>query len=162
MKTFLNHHSKEDGFTFIELIMVITLIGVLTSLAAEKLTDVAARTELTAEETTIQVLRSSLINNFGNDMINGLTAKFPANPFSRLHKVPGGYDRNRNSPPVGADEDEDLWVFVPGGGGDITPEQTGTTLEGFKSTGSIFHQRKDGTVVKWAYDSNIGIIGKRI
>ncbi len=160
MKTFLNHQNKEDGFTFIELIMVITLIGVLTSIAAEKLTDVAERTELTAEAATIEVLRSSLIINFGNDMINGIAAKFPANPFARLHKVPGGYDRNRNSPPTGTDEEEDLWVFVPGGVS-VTPEQTGTTLEGFKSTGSVFHQRKDGTVVKWAYDSNIGIIGKR-
>lgn len=161
MKSSLNHHNKEDGFTFIELIMVVTLIGVLTSLAAEKLTDVAVRTEITAESTTIDFLRSSLIINFGNDMIKGVPAKFPENPFSRLHKVPDGYDRNRNSPPSGAENDEDLWVFVPGGGS-VTPEQSGTTLEGFKTTGTIFHQRKDGSVVKWAYDSNMGIIGKRI
>lgn len=160
MKTFLNRQNNQDGFTFIELIMVITLIGVLTSLAAEKLTDVASRTELTAEVTTINVLRSSLIINFGNDMINGITAKFPENPFAKLHKVPGGYDRNRSSRPSGADVDEDVWVFVPGGGS-VAPEQTGTTLPGFKVTGSIFHQRKDGTVVKWAYDANMGVIGKR-
>ena len=161
MKTLLNHQRKEDGFTFIELIMVITLIGVLTSIAAEKLTDVAERTELTAEATTIDMLRSSLIINFGNDMINGITAKFPEDPFARLHKVPGGYDRNRIHPPTGGEDDEDIWVFVPGGI-KVTPDQSGTTLEGFKSTGSIFHQRKDGTVVKWPYDSNLGIIGNRL
>ena len=160
LKVFSSRLTQEAGFTFIELVMVIAMIGMMTSIAAQKMTGAAQRAELASEATTVDTLRVNLINNYGIDMIRGVPAKFPENPFSNLHKVPGGYKPGRSNAPSGLKKDEDIWVFVPGGGGNVTPEQAGTTLPSFKSTGTIYHQRRDGIVVQWAYDSSSGVIGK--
>jgi prepilin-type N-terminal cleavage/methylation domain-containing protein len=161
MKTFLNRADKEDGFTLIELVLVLLMIGILASIATNKMIVAAERAEITAEDRTIDVLRSNLINNFGNDLLEGVAAKFPDDPFVNLSKVPTRYDRRRSFQPTGEDEDAEVWVFVGGGGGAITPEEAGTTLLDFTSVGDIYHQRKDGTIVKWPYDSSNGIIGKK-
>lgn len=160
-KAFLIQANDENGFTFIELIMVIIMIGILTAIAAGKMISAVQMAEITAEERTIDVMRANLINNFGNDLLNGLAAKFPDDPFTNLSKVPEGYDRQKNSAPSGAEEDASTWAFVPGGGGNVTPEQAGTTVIDFVTSGEIFHQRKDLSVAKWPYDSSNGIIGKK-
>lgn len=161
MKTFSNRVSQEDGFTFIELIMVLVMIGILTSIATERMMRAAEQAEITAEDMTIDVMRANLINNYGNDLLNAVAAKFPSDPFINLSKVPQGYDRKRNFQPTGEDDDAETWAFVPGGGGTVTAEDSGTTLTDFQSSGFIYHQRKDGTVVKWPYDVGNGVIGKK-
>ncbi len=45
--------------------------------------------------------------------------------------------------------------------GQITPQQAGTTLQTFRVDGFIYHQRRDHTVVRWAYDSSTGVISKK-
>ena len=161
MKIFPQHISREAGFTFIELIMVIIMIGILTSIAAGQMISAVQQAEITAEDRTIDVIRSNLVNNFGNDLLNGVAAKFPDDPFTNLSKVPEGYDRRSNSAPSGAEEDASTWAFVTGGGGNLPPEEAGTTVTDFQTTGSIYHQRKDLSVAKWPYDSANGIIGKK-
>jgi len=67
------------------------------------------------------------------------------------------------SQPNGEDEDDNVWVFSRGStSGTVTAEEAGTTLTNFTTTGFIFHQRKDHTIIKWPYDSNVGVIGKKI
>ncbi len=161
MKTFSNNAKQESGFTLIELVLVLVLIGILASVATEKMMRASEQAEITAEDRTIDVLRSNMVNNFGNDLLSGIPAQFPQNPFNNLSKVPQGYNRQRNFQPTGKNTDADIWVFVTGGGGNITPQQAGTTLATFQTTGTIYHQRKDGTVVKWPYDQVNGIIGKK-
>lgn len=154
---------NESGFTLIELILVIVLIGILISTAAQKIMSVAEEAEITAENTTIQVMRDNILNNYGQDLVKGLASKFPDNPFANLSKVPDGYDRRRLTRPSGEKADNNLWVFVLGSPGvSITPEQAGTTLTTFLPTGTIYHQRRDQTIVKWVYDSTMGVISQRI
>ncbi|QPJ64868.1 MAG: type II secretion system protein [Candidatus Nitrohelix vancouverensis] len=156
--------AREEGFTFIELIMVITMIGILASVALQKMITTAERTELIAEDMTIDTMRSNIVSNFGADLLQGKPAQFPVNPFDNLSKVPRGYDRERNRRPSGTKPDNDIWIFNNDTGttGQFTTKETGTTIEEFSITGFIFHQRKDGTVAKWPYDFNSGIIGKKI
>ncbi|MZH03117.1 MAG: prepilin-type N-terminal cleavage/methylation domain-containing protein [Nitrospinae bacterium] len=161
MKTFLNNKDKESGFTLIELVLVLVLIGILASVATERMMRASEQAEITAEDRTIDVLRSNMVNNFGIDLLSGIPAQFPQNPFNNLSKVPQGYNRQRNFQPTGKNTDADIWVFVTGGGGNVTPQQAGTTLATFQTSGTIYHQRKDGTVVKWPYDQVNGIIGKK-
>jgi prepilin-type N-terminal cleavage/methylation domain-containing protein len=153
--------NQEAGFTFIELIMVIVLIGIMTSIAAQKMMSAAQQAEITAESMTVDVMRANLINNYGNDLLNGVSAQFSLDPFTNLSKVPEGYNRLKNSKPTGEKEDAETWVFVTGGGASLTAQDAGTTLTNFLTSGFIYHQRKDGTVVKWPYDSANGIIGKK-
>jgi len=158
-----NRDTSEQGFTFIELIMVITMIGILVSVALQKMITTAEKTELIAEDMTIDTMRSNIVANFGSDLLEGKAAKFPDDPFSNLAKVPRGYNNLRNTQPTGEDDDSDIWVFSPSTGSSaLTVQQSGTTITSFTVTGNIFHQRKDNTIVKWPYDGNSGVIGRKV
>jgi prepilin-type N-terminal cleavage/methylation domain-containing protein len=162
MKISLKNLRKEAGFTLIEMIMVIVIIGILASVAAQKMITATDEAEITAEESTIENMRSNLVNNFGNSLIQGASAEFPNDPFTNLSKVPSGYNRRSNSKPTGQDATDSTWVFIDGAAneGRVTAEQAGTTLTNFSVSGFIYHQRKDSTVVKWPYDSANGVIGR--
>lgn len=156
---------RQCGFTFIELVMVIVMLGLLASIAIQKMLGMAATTEITVEDTTLSTLRSNLIANMGEDLLRNGVKNFSPNPFANLIKVPEGYDRQRQTPPSGEKKDNDLWVYVAGKGGnteEVTPEETGSTLPGFRAVGFIYHQRKDNKIVRWAYDSSSGVISKRL
>lgn len=155
--------TSERGFTFIELVLVIVMIGILASVAAQKMISVAEDAELAAEDSTADILRNNLTANVGEDLIKGRATRFPDDPFINLNKVPEGYDRRRVVKPTGVPADDGIWLFVSGSAtGNLTPEQAGTTLTNFRVTGFIYHQRRDHTVVKWPYDSVNGVIGSKI
>ena len=153
---------NESGFTLIEVIMVIVIIGILASIAMQKMITATDEAEVTAEEATIESMRSNLVNNYGNSLVQGASAEFPNDPFQNLSKVPAGYNRRGNTKPAGKEATDSTWVFIQGTQNEarVTPEQAGTTLTNFSATGFIYHQRKDSTVVKWPYDSANGVIGR--
>ncbi|MFT4579256.1 MAG: prepilin-type N-terminal cleavage/methylation domain-containing protein [Nitrospinales bacterium] len=161
-KALFDKTQNEAGFTLIEVIMVIVIIGILASVAMQKMITATDEAEVTAEEATIESMRSNLVNNYGNSLIQGASAEFPNDPFQNLSKVPSGYNRRGNSKPAGKKVTDSTWVFVQGSAneGRVTAEQAGTTLTNFSVSGFIYHQRKDSTVVKWAYDSANGVIGR--
>ena len=172
-RTLFNSLQRESGFTLIELIMVLVIVGILSSIAAQKMITAAQEAEITAEDTSIELLRSNLVNNYSAELIrnssSGLaTASYPDNPFDNLNQVPYGYDRRQNNKPIGNENTNDTWVFVQGASGANPPvgpdgivEQGGTTSTNSSGGGIIYHQRKDGTVVKWTYNSSNGLIGQK-
>lgn len=157
------HLRNERGFTLIELILVIVVLGILISTAAQKMYSLAEDAEINGENTTIETMRKNLIGNYGEDLVKGRAAKFPDNPFANLSKVPEGYDRRRASRPTGEPADDGIWVFTMGGSSmNLTLEQAGTTLTTFNPTGIIYHQRRDHSIVKWAYDATQGVISYKV
>ncbi|MGP0628868.1 type II secretion system protein [Nitrospina sp. 32_T5] len=153
---------SELGFTFIEMVMVIVMIGLLASVAIQRMFDMARQAEVTAEATTIEILRSNLLTVMGEQMLQGKKASFPESPFSDLNKIPEGYDPRRREKPTGLDRDDNLWVYVRATGSEIlSPEEAGTTLTSFDVDGFIYHQRNNGKVFRWAYDRSRGAISRK-
>lgn len=142
--------------------MVIVMVGLLASIAIQRMIDMAKQAETTAEGTTIEILRSNLLSVMGEQMLAGKQASFPDNPFADLNKIPEGYEPGRKEKPTGQDPDANLWVYVPATGNEILdPEEAGTTLQAFDVAGYIYHQRKDGSVYRWAYDQGRGAISRK-
>jgi hypothetical protein len=151
--------------------MVLVIIGILASIAAQKMITAGQEAEIAAEDASIEVLRSNLINNYSAGLVEGIVPDFADDPFDNLNNVPYGYDRRQNNKPVGNKNTNDTWVFVQGAsaanpalGEDGIVEQkktAGTTSTDSSTTGLIYHQRKDGTVVKWPYSSGTGLIGTK-
>ncbi|MFT4579255.1 MAG: prepilin-type N-terminal cleavage/methylation domain-containing protein [Nitrospinales bacterium] len=161
-RTSFSRLRSESGFTLIELIMVVVIIGILASVAAQKMITAAQEAEITAENTSIETMRANLINNYSLELIQGVVPDFADNPFDNLNNVPYGYDRRQNNKPLGNVNTNDTWVFVQGANsGNQIPKEAGTTVDDSSTTGFIYHQRKDGTVVKWPYNSANGVIGKK-
>jgi prepilin-type N-terminal cleavage/methylation domain-containing protein len=156
-KTPFSRLRRESGFTLIELIMVLVIIGILASVAAQKMITAGQEAEIAGEDASVEILRSNLINNYSAELVSGVAPEFADNPFDNLNNVPYGYDRRQNNKPVGNKNTDDTWVFVQGA---IT-EQEDTAVTDSSTTGFIYHQRKDGTVVKWPYSSGNGIIGAK-
>ena len=153
---------NQKGFTFIELVIVVVILGFLMAIGAKKMLSMAEEAEIAAEDSTIEILRGNLFNNFGELMMKRQAAIFPVNPFQDLSKVPEGFDQFRNSRPTGNPNDDGIWVFIQGAGNtSLNPIQAGTTLRSFTPTGTIFHQRRDHTIVQWSYDSINGIISNK-
>ncbi len=155
----------ESGFTLLEMVMVIVIIGLLFAAASQRMVNIAEDAEIQAEDATIEVMRNNILTNYSEALVRDRVATFPNNPFANLTKIPEGYDRRRTTRPTGQPQDDGLWVFVGGTANssvNLTPEQAGTTLTTFRGTGVIYHQREDHTIVRWVYDRVNGVISSKI
>ena len=144
------------GFTLIELIIVMVIMGVLASVAVPRYLDSIANAEESAENAVISSIRAGLKQYAGDKLYKEGRATWPDNPFETLSEPPAGYNPSDNGfePGVGqmdgvADSDGE-WTFDYG-------------------NSRITHQRADNSRYYWAYDkgeqngdnAGIGSLGNR-
>ena len=132
------------GFTLIELIIVMVILGIMAAVAVPRYLDSISNAEKSAEDAVINSIRSGLAQYANNSLYDSGRATWPTDPFDALAEKPAGYSTD----PTDANEDGE-WTF---------------------SSGRITHQRADNSRFEWAYnpgtqgggdDAKIGTLGQR-
>ena len=139
----MKHTKSRNGFTLIELIIVMVILGIMAAVAVPRYLDSISNAEESAEDAVISAIRSGLKAAANDSLYTNGRASWPTNPFDALSEKPAGYSTD----PTDANEDGE-WTF---------------------SSGRITHQRADNSRFEWAYnpgtqngdDAKIGTLGKR-
>ena len=139
----MKHTKSRNGFTLIELIIVMVILGIRAAVAVPRYLDSISNAEESAEDAVISAIRSGLKAAANDSLYTNGRASWPTNPFDALSEKPAGYSTD----PTDANEDGE-WTF---------------------SSGRITHQRADNSRFEWAYNpgtqvgdnAEIGTLGQR-
>ena len=131
------------GFTLIELIIVMVILGIMAAVAVPRYLDSISNAEESAEDAVISAIRSGLKAAANDSLYTNGRASWPTNPFEALSEKPAGYSTDLTDANVDGE-----WTF---------------------SNDRITHQRADNSRFEWAYDpgtqggdnAKIGTLGQR-
>ena len=138
----MKHTKSRNGFTLIELIIVMVILGIMAAVAVPRYLDSISNAERSAEDAVINSIRSGLKQYANNKLYSEGRATWPNNPFDALSEPPSGYDPNDNGNENGIDQLD--------GVADADGEWT------FDFNNSrITHQRADNSRYYWQYDKGV-------
>ncbi len=135
--------NKFEGFTLVELIIVMVLLGILAAVAIPKMGNTISSSEEATEDAIIAALKSAVEMYAMDQVVANSVKSYPDNPFDELDKSPVGYSG------VGSLSDVDgEWVFFDANDDGIS--------------NYVAHQRNDNNKYKWNYDISSGTFGDRV
>ena len=127
----------QEGFSLVELIIVMVLIGILAAVAVPRMGSTINSGEEASEKGVLAALESAVELYAMDQVVKNSTRSYPYNPFDHMEKAPQGYTGENNV----LDEDGE-WTFENGQW--------------------VAHQRNDNSRFKWSYSSETGQFGNRI
>ena len=138
----MQHMKNKNGFTIIELIMVMIIIGVLAAVAIPRFQDVVIESEVAVEQRVINTIYNGLETYAREKYVANGVRSWPENPFTALSKLPPDYDADLYVLSLMKDRD---WIFT----GDGNNSEYNNT---------IAHLRKSDSISTWGYDPATGEI----
>ena len=131
----MKNTTSQNGFTLIELIIVMVILGIMAAVAVPRYLDSIANAEESAEDAVISSIRAGLKQHANNELYSSGRATWPTNPFSVLAESPAGFTQDGFM----ADVDGE-WTFD-------------TTSFGGETW--ITHQRNDNSRYYWVYNKGV-------
>ena len=129
----MKHTKSRNGFTLIELIIVMVILGIMAAVAVPRYLDSISNAEESAEDAVINSIKAGLKQYANNSLYESGRPEWPNNPFETLSEKPAGYSTDNQNANVDGE-----WTFVTEGNG-----------------GRITHQRADNSRYQWSYDKGI-------
>ena len=83
--------NKKNGFTLIELIIVMVILGIMAAVAVPRYLDSISNAEESAEDAVISAIKSGLTQYASNSLFSEGRSIYPVNPFDVLSEKPVGF-----------------------------------------------------------------------
>ena len=126
----MNKTTPQNGFTLIELIIVMVILGIMAAVAVPRYLDSIENAEESAENAVISSIRAGLKQAANDSLYSNGRASWPTNPFDALAEKPLGYKTDPAN--TGNANEDGEWTFNTG-------------------TSQITHQRADNSRHAWDY-----------
>ena len=138
MRRSTNMKNTNKGFTLIELIMVMIILGIMSAIAIPRYLETIQKSEVSSEDAVINKLCVAIENYAQHKFLTEGRRYWPDNPFDALTTKPQSYTTDGTN----CDKDNE-WTFV------VEASTNGT--------GRITHQRADNERFQWTYLSGLNI-----
>ena len=122
-----------EGFSLVELVMVMVILGILSAVAIPKMTSVLNSAAESAEKATVDQMWAGCESYAGDKLISEGTETWPFNPLTT-------FGRTRNTIitlDLGVPDEKDEWQFSLIDAGEP----------------AVFHKRKNDEIYYFTYDS---------
>ena len=108
----MNKTTSQNGFTLIELIIVMVILGIMAAVAVPRYLDSIANAEESAENAVIASIRAGLRQAANDSLYSNGRASWPTNPFDALAEKPLGYKTDPVN--TGNANEDGEWTFNTG------------------------------------------------